>query len=133
MVSLVKIGTVLQLTHSPSSLSFNSPSCGPKPTIYILVSTLCGVVVRADCENVFSSLLSPVVLVLFSSLIERACALESGFCSDDSSGLPSDSMAKTLSFQCRAQIPIQELDPTGCSLEFALPQLKDLAYYNEDQ
>lgn len=55
---------------SPSSLSFNDPSCGPKPTIYILVSTLCGVVVRADCENVFSSLLSPVVLVLFSSLIE---------------------------------------------------------------
>lgn len=80
----------------------------------------------------FSSLLSPVVLVVLFPH-RRACALESGFKHSDSSGLPSDSMAKTLSFQCRGPGFDQGTRSHRLQLRICIATTKDPAYYNEDQ
>ena len=63
----------------------------------------------------------------------RACALESGFKHRDSRGLPRDSMAKTLSFQCRGPGFDQGTRSHRLQLRICIATTKDPAYCNEDQ
>ena len=68
--------------------------------------------------------------VLF--LHRRACALESGF-KHSVESLPSDLMAKTLSFQCRGPGFNQGTRSHRLQLRICVATTKDPAYCNEDQ